>query len=777
MNRAQSGEAPVSVCKPRVLIVDNEEMTRKIHAKNLKNWGFEPHIAQGVGKALLQDARRKARANCCHVAIVDIRLFDDKDSRDSSGLDLVPDLKPALSIIFSGYGNDRETTLRAIKEKEAFDFIGKEEPLKRLRGAIDNAAQKMHACNNGPQVEISEPLLAQSMEMLAPGKPEQICNLLKGLLPSARKIIVQPLGGAARTPSLTMRRQSIVLRVSEDDHLPVVVKLSPLPGRRSKEIQARKEYDNYQTHVKDQMPNKHYARIRDYERRWHIAGIVYDFLGGSQEQFQLFSSYYKNASTADICAALDHLFDKTWSERYRQTRRRPSVPSSLFAAYSKIWGRQEWLKRLREYAQKTAAQRTFKGLASDFLDPVHWVIKRTGLGKNQWQDASYPLQRYEAITHGDLLGDNFFVDKDQQTWIIDYERTGYGPILQDFVQLELDILVRLSDFQSDDVHDIFDLILILLTKDPLADSSPSAILSEKARKTYSVIRCLRTLAGEFVDSSDWRPYFWGLLLNTAFRTTLLEAKFTEHSVNPEEASKLKQEQQFTMLFGALICRRLDEWDKPWPPHEWKSSDISNPQPSKESPITILFLAANPLNTEQLQLDEEVRAIDEVLRKTEFRDKFKLISQWAVRIDDLQDLLLRHKPTIVHFSGHGSPTGEIVLVDQTGNGVTVSQTALSNLFSILQDNICCVVLNSCYSEAQAQGVAQHIDAVIGMSSTIDDEAAIRFASGFYRGLGFHRDLQTAFNLGCSMIDLHGLAQEDIPKLLALHTNPNKLYCPA
>jgi hypothetical protein len=62
-------------------------------------------------------------------------------------------------------------------------------------------------------------------------------------------------------------------------------------------------------------------------------------------------------------------------------------------------------------------------------------------------------------------------------------------------------------------------------------------------------------------------------------------------------------------------------------------------------IKLLFLAANPTDTDRLRLDEESR------------DQFELKTHWAVRADDLQELLMRYQPDIVHFSGHGNPVAQ------------------------------------------------------------------------------------------------------------------------
>jgi DNA-binding NtrC family response regulator len=107
-------------------------------------------------------------------------------------------------------------------------------------------------------------------------------------------------------------------------------------------------------------------------------------------------------------------------------------------------------------------------------------------------------------------------------------------------------------------------------------------------------------------------------------------------------------------------------------------------------IKILFLAANPSETTRLRLDAESRSIDQALRQAEFRDRFEVAQHWAVRVTDLQALLLRHEPDILHFSGHGSDYGELIFEDDLGRILPVSARALGQLFSVLKGNIRCVV---------------------------------------------------------------------------------------
>lgn len=193
----------------------------------------------------------------------------------------------------------------------------------------------------------------------------------------------------------------------------------------------------------------------------------------------------------------------------------------------------------------------------------------------------------------------------------------------------------------------------------------------------------------------------------------------------------------------------------------------------EEPVRILFLSSNPRDTLRLGLDQEVRAIDASLQQARFRDRFDLRQHGAVRVGDLQECLLRHEPHIVHFSGHGTQSSELILEDDQGNSQTVSARALSTLFSVLKANIRCVVLNACYSEQQARAIAEHIDCVIGMSNAVSDSAVISFSSSFYGAIGYGRDIQTAFDLGRVAIDLDNLDEQDKPKLLAPNSDPRSI----
>jgi hypothetical protein len=180
---------------------------------------------------------------------------------------------------------------------------------------------------------------------------------------------------------------------------------------------------------------------------------------------------------------------------------------------------------------------------------------------------------------------------------------------------------------------------------------------------------------------------------------------------------------------------------------------------------VLFVAANPAGTVPLKLDEEAREIEAKLRAAEFRDSLELITKWAVRPDDLLQALNQHKPHVVHFSGHGSSTEEIILLDRAGNPKPVSKAAIVSLFRTLKDNIHVVVLNACFSVPQAKAIIKEIDFAIGMARAVGDDAAITFSASFYRAIGFGRSIKEAFEQGITALLLEGSNESSTPVLLA------------
>ena len=167
--------------------------------------------------------------------------------------------------------------------------------------------------------------------------------------------------------------------------------------------------------------------------------------------------------------------------------------------------------------------------------------------------------------------------------------------------------------------------------------------------------------------------------------------------------------------------------------------------------TILILAANPTNTTRLRLDEEIREIQEGLRRGREREHFQLEHQWAVRRRDFYRAILDYQPQIVHFSGHGAGEDGIVLEDEAGQAECVPANVLASMFKLFAvKGVECVVLNACYSTEQARAISQYLPYVIGMSQEVGDRVAAAFAVAFYDAIASGEGVEFAYELGCSVM---------------------------
>jgi hypothetical protein len=205
--------------------------------------------------------------------------------------------------------------------------------------------------------------------------------------------------------------------------------------------------------------------------------------------------------------------------------------------------------------------------------------------------------------------------------------------------------------------------------------------------------------------------------------------------------------------------------------------------------TILFLAANPLGTDRVALDREARAIQVELERSGFRDRFELVTRWAAEPLDLLRELRKLKPTVVHFSGHGTagvagrapgrgsyrdvdiepghngrdPRPGLFFQCPDGDPQLVSTEAIEATFGAAGSSVQLIILSACYSELNAQALLRHVGCVVGMSGAIADDAARSFAIGFYGGLGERESIAAAYAQGCAAIRLQGLSDHNRPKL--------------
>ncbi|HST23400.1 MAG TPA: NB-ARC domain-containing protein [Blastocatellia bacterium] len=181
-------------------------------------------------------------------------------------------------------------------------------------------------------------------------------------------------------------------------------------------------------------------------------------------------------------------------------------------------------------------------------------------------------------------------------------------------------------------------------------------------------------------------------------------------------------------------------------------------------VTVLLLAANNMEIGYVRLDDELHDIDEKIHVAPFHESFDFESRATTIVSELPTLLLRYKPHIVHFSGHGKTSGEIILENDLGKRRPIGVSELTGILGATKDNIRLVFFNVCHSKAYAEAASAIFDYAIGMDGVLKRESAIAFTGAFYRTLAFGRSVTEAFESARAHINILGLPGADLPVLL-------------
>lgn len=528
-------------CTARVLVIDNDPRVGPDLQGILEPLGYDVQVAQGAGQELLDQAMTLAHSFRPHVAIVDVRLLDEY-SDDRSGLTLLNGLQSARCILYSAYLKP-EVTREA--HYGAASWVSKGESPQRLLDEVARAARE--TCRGDLHLDRPPGLSSQHIveALFGPESDvpfDEVEDVLGRLFPENDEISLEVLGPTVVSPHTVPRGRSVVLKVQADDLEPVVVKLAP--SRR-----IRDEERNYQEHARGRLVGQFYAQLERIVEFWDLGGATYNFLGSSLKALPSFADFYRNErGSLVILRPLAHFFQEVWSRHYAQPLQEKSMP--LFEVYGQALRLKERLENFGHQEEKWA----FPGLSVSLTNPVPWALRHAN-------DSLIPDSR-QAITHGDLHGDNLFVDY-EHAWAIDFERTGPGHVLRDFVELEVDMVTRLVSFPEHGLSHLYQLAVVLA--EPSIPATPfrasAQLLAEpETRKALGVIAGLRRLAYEVAPYRDFREYLWGLLLDTLFVATL--------------AAEGAPQRERALLLGAVLCERLRHWGGEWPPGDWPATGES-----------------------------------------------------------------------------------------------------------------------------------------------------------------------------------------------------------
>ncbi len=412
-----------------MLVIDNREQVARNVERGLRAAGYAVAVVSGDSFTLHADALAVAQNFRPHVAIVDLRLTDDADTSDTSGMALLRELKRRCGgiqlIAYSGYLNpsvDHELSTLGVNWVDKSDAP---QVLKERVGELAKAASAPHRA-----FVVRWPArgdLGQRVrELFGAEVPVSLLDdLVAQLFARFRRVSIEPIGGrwAALAGAVAVSRgHSLVLEVQP-------------PGAAARKVlkladprRVVRETRNYARYIQDRTPGQFHTILEASRTFWDVGGSVYSLLSDSQAHaLRTFGAFYRETEDTDaLLRPLRRFCLEAWRANYqRQTQ---GEQHTLFDDYDK---RLHLRRKLTQLAETPPPR---PPLAAALPDPVQWVL-------DHLDDAALRAP-VRAVVHGDFHGDNLFTNG-EALWVVDFERTGIGPIFADFCELEIDVVTRL----------------------------------------------------------------------------------------------------------------------------------------------------------------------------------------------------------------------------------------------------------------------------------------------------------------------------------------------
>lgn len=188
-------------------------------------------------------------------------------------------------------------------------------------------------------------------------------------------------------------------------------------------------------------------------------------------------------------------------------------------------------------------------------------------------------------------------------------------------------------------------------------------------------------------------------------------------------------------------------------------------------INILFLSAVPAGVPPLELNTEYRRIEDALEDGANASRFRIFRHARIQRQELEHTLATFQPHIVHFAGHGTASGSLLLEAPDGKRWDLDRDTLRTIFRAYAQSVKLVVLNACHSEIAANVLREVVPYVLGNAIEVFDNHALTFSQTFYSALFRDESLHRAFRLACKEVEKADAARALIPQFLTTPSCPD------
>jgi len=550
----------------RILFADNDPDFLRTRARFVEEAGYEVLAAN-----TLRASERLLDEGEVQIAVLDLRLVNDRDEMDKSGLELAKrkEFRHIPKIIltkFPTYEDVREALGPALDGlPPAVKFVAKQEGPDALISAIDALFTAYVRLNLDLIVQPNERNLVTFHSLVAlvdlgargethPAGAKSLENLFRRLFYEYIQVTLDQVRWQ-REGRVAVLADAFAQGRPTDSFVVVC-------GQKSDLLRESCSFRNFAPKA----PRRNGTVLAKSSETAHFAANAYVLADAFSGEVRSLRELYLTGPEKVFHLALRDLFQNTLVE-WHQQKTAPSEGKSLDELYrerlihEKALTQAPFEERLQSLVRQLATVNatvevgsqelsfTFGALSYCYADPTPVVGQSSHIGQ--------PVLL--MTSPGTLSGDNVLADENGRTWVTDFADAGLAPVLWNFVQMEA--AIRFDWVESNRLQWFHEMEQCLVT----ADFSKLRIgeVEQPLRKPLRAIQTIRRLASGVIGN-DLLPYQLGIFYHAIKRIAEFNPKF---HLTPGELSRLGHALIASAMIAALIKNSQPHLGKESPEEE------------------------------------------------------------------------------------------------------------------------------------------------------------------------------------------------------------------
>lgn len=529
--------------KKKLLVVDNDPDYLETCADILERAGYE--VMRAVSS---EEAERVMADSWVNLLITDVRLRQDNNRRDTSGISLAKktEYRRIPKIIMTRWP-DYDQVRKALGPvveglPPAVDFVSKKEGKKALLSAIETALKKYTQINEKLEIRFDEQSRFSSFQHLAdlisPGleraqsvsRAEELEYLFRRAFQQERLIRI------ARLYWQSDGRVALLVHTFTD-HQPQT-SLFVVCGRES----LIAEEGKHASEVSSKTDGLNRTQLKSAQAVTHFALNAYTLIGADLDGVSSLIELYRSGNERAVARTIETLFQETLAYCFRE-KYLPDEWESLGALCQSRFGFEYSGLPLETYELRLKALAQKATLLDMKLEIAQGSIRFQFGGESiSYPDPMEMLRRdfgFPALINSPILssGERILADSASKAWLTDFAGAGPMPLFWNFVILEG--MIRFDWVESDKLIGLHE-----FEKSLVADFTIFNLgeLEPPLRPVARIIQTIRKLASNMLVQGQ-ATYHWGMLF---------EAMRRFMSLNPESLVKGELVRMIHILLAAAV---------------------------------------------------------------------------------------------------------------------------------------------------------------------------------------------------------------------------------